>query len=127
MGLARRAGRYRATIVTMRKPDSPPTGTSALVRKDEPGLDYLSGVSPPLQTAPHRIIGPAYGMTARDSIGLERPLRFVPTKSVSAAAIEAIALQSLEAPGRLDRLGRGRLSCESRSTASVTLCCQMGG
>jgi hypothetical protein len=80
--------------------------------KGEPALDYLWVVSPPLRTAPHRIIGPAYGMTARDSLKIERPLRFVLTKPEHSAAIAAIALQSDETLKQLDQLGRGRLSLQ---------------
>lgn len=80
--------------------------------KSEPDLDYLWVVSPPLQTAPHLIIGPAYGMTARESLRIERPLRFVLTKADRSAAVDAIALQSDETLKRLAQLGRGRLSLQ---------------
>lgn len=45
-------------------------------RRDE-FADYLWVVSPPFQTAPHRVIGAAYGTTARQSAQLERRFRFV--------------------------------------------------
>jgi hypothetical protein len=80
--------------------------------KGEPDLDYLWVVSPPLQMAPHRIIGPAYSLSARDSLRIERPLRFVLTKSDHSAAVAAIGLQSDDTLRRLDQLGRGRLSLQ---------------
>ena len=74
--------------------------------------DYLWVVSPPLRTAPHRMIGPGYGLSARDSARIERPLRFVLTRADYDAARAAIddtrsAEQTLR---QLDRLGRGTLS-----------------
>lgn len=78
---------------------------------EEPKTDYLWLVSPPLQTAPHRMIGAGYGMSARDSARIERPLRFVVTRADYDAAIAAIDLQSAgETLKRLDQLGRGHLS-----------------
>ncbi|GMV21562.1 MAG: hypothetical protein AMXMBFR57_15110 [Acidimicrobiia bacterium] len=77
--------------------------------KGQPDLDYLYVVSPPLQTAPHRVIGPAYGMSARDSLKIERPLRFVLTQADHAAAVAATTLQSEETLKRLAVLGKGRL------------------
>jgi len=75
-------------------------------------LDYLWVVSPPLRTAPHRMIGAGYGLSARDSARIERPLRFVLTRADYDAARAAIddtrsAEQTLRT---LDRLGRGTLS-----------------
>ncbi|GMV23266.1 MAG: hypothetical protein AMXMBFR57_32150 [Acidimicrobiia bacterium] len=75
-------------------------------------LDYLWVASPPLQTAPHRVIGPAYGMTVSDSLRIERPLRFVLTESDHTAAIAAIELQSAETLRRLDLLGKGHLTLQ---------------
>jgi len=78
---------------------------------DEPTMDYLWVVSPPLQTAPHLMIGPGYGLTARESARIQRPLRFVLTRPDYDAARVAIDLQSPEETlKRLDQLGRGRLS-----------------
>ena len=78
---------------------------------DEPTMDYLWVVSPPLQTAPHRMIGPGYGLTARQSARIGRPLRFVMTRADYDAARAAIDLRSAEETlKRLDQLGRGRLS-----------------
>jgi hypothetical protein len=74
-------------------------------------VDYLWLVSPPLQTAPHRMIGPGYGMTARQSARIQRPLRFVVTRADYHAARAAIELESAaETLQRLDQLGRGHLS-----------------
>ena len=78
---------------------------------DEPTMDYLWVVSPPLQTAPHRMIGPGYGLTARQSARIQRPLRFVVTRADYDAARAAIELRSAEETlKRMDQLGRGRLS-----------------
>ena len=78
---------------------------------EEPTMDYLWVVSPPLRTAPHRMIGPGYGMTARQSARIERPLRFVLSRADYEAARAAIDLESAaETLKQLDRLGRGRLS-----------------
>ena len=76
------------------------------------GLDYLWVVSPPLRTAPHRMIGAGYGLSARDSARIERPLRFVLTRADYDAARAAIDdTRSPEQTLRtLDRLGRGTLS-----------------
>lgn len=41
--------------------------------------DFMWVVSPPFQSAPHRQIGPVYGLTARESAQFERRLRFVLT------------------------------------------------
>lgn len=78
---------------------------------DEPNMDYLWVVSPPLQVAPHRLIGPGYGLTARESARISRPLRFVLTRSDYDAARAAITNPSGEETLKeMDRLGRGRLS-----------------
>ena len=78
---------------------------------DEPTVDYMWVVSPPLQSAPHLMIGPGYGMTARESARIERPLRFVITRADYSAARAAIALQSAgETLKRLDQLRRGHVS-----------------
>ena len=77
----------------------------------EPTMDYMWVVSPPLQTAPHRMVGPGYGLTARQSARIERPLRFVLTRADYDAARAAIDhLPPAETLKRLDQLGRGRLS-----------------
>lgn len=77
----------------------------------EPRMDYLWLVSPPLQTAPHRVIGPGYGMTARESARIERALRFVLTRADYEAARAATDQESAaETLKELDRLGQGRLS-----------------
>ena len=77
----------------------------------EPTMDYLWLVSPPLQTAPHLMIGPGYGMTARESARIERPLRFVMTRADYDAARAAIDHRRAEETlKQLDQLGRGHLS-----------------
>ena len=77
----------------------------------EPMMDYLWVVSPPLRTAPHRMIGSGYGLTARQSARIERPLRFVLTRADYDAARAAIDQPPAdETLKRMDQLGRGRLS-----------------
>jgi hypothetical protein len=77
----------------------------------EPDVDFLTIVSPPFRTAPHLTIGPAYGLTARESVGIERPLRFVLTKSEFAAAREAIESEPAEKLLRtLHTLARGTIT-----------------
>jgi len=57
------------------------------------------------------MIGPGYGMTARESARIERPLRFVVTRADYDAARAAVDLESAEETlKRLDKLGRGNLS-----------------
>jgi hypothetical protein len=92
----------------------------------EPALDYLWLVSPPLRTAPHLIVGSGYGISARESALIERPLRFVLTRAAYDAAREAIdSQQSAETTLRqLDQLGAGHLSfviTDYRILAAVTL------
>jgi hypothetical protein len=74
----------------------------------EPNTDYLSIVSPPFRTAPHLVIGHGYGLTASESVGLERPLRFVLNAAEHAAARKAIESEPAETLLRtLDGLARG--------------------
>jgi hypothetical protein len=74
-------------------------------------MDYLWLVSPPLQSAPHRVIGRGYGESARSSARIERPLRFVTTRADYDAALTAIDLPSAgDTLKRLDQLGRGHLT-----------------
>jgi hypothetical protein len=47
----------------------------------EPRRDYLWLVSPPLQTAPQRIIGGGYNLTAEQSVKIPRSLHFVVTEA----------------------------------------------
>lgn len=83
-----------------------------VVPNDQPSVDYLWVVSPPLRTAPQRRIGPAYGLSARESVGFPRDLRFVITFEDYQAAREAVdsGLPAGEILKRLDELGKGRLS-----------------
>lgn len=83
-----------------------------VVPTEKPDVDYLWVVSPPLRTAPHRHIGPAYGMSARESAGFDRDLRFVITSADYRAARDAIDsdLPAGDILTRLEELGTGRLS-----------------
>jgi hypothetical protein len=73
-------------------------------------LDYLWLVSPPLRTAPHRMFGKGYGVTAGESAKLNRSLHFVLNRQDYDAALDAINLPDAgETLKRLDVLGRGQL------------------
>jgi hypothetical protein len=57
------------------------------------------------------MIGPGYGLSARQSARIERPLRFLVTGADYDAARAVIDLRSAEEIlKRMDQLGRGRLS-----------------
>jgi hypothetical protein len=83
-----------------------------VVPTDQPTVDYLWVVSPPLRTAPQRQIGPGYGLSARESVTFPRDLRFVTTSDDYRAARAAIdgQLPPGEVLDRLEDLGTGRLS-----------------
>jgi hypothetical protein len=75
-------------------------------------LDYMWVVSPPFRTAPQRHIGPVYGLTAAESAGFPRHLRFVLTDAEYDAALKVV--QGESAPdaklAAVERLGKGRLT-----------------
>jgi hypothetical protein len=79
---------------------------------DRPDLDYLWVVSPPLRTAPQLMIGAGYGLTARESVGFARSLRFVLTHEDYLRARSAIEtdLPAGDVLKRLDDLGKGWLT-----------------
>jgi hypothetical protein len=83
--------------------------------KGRPDLDYLWVVSPPLQVAPHRVIGPAYGITARESLQIKRHFRFVRTQAEYLEAVATIEAQTPDPARQLQRLGKGNLSLEITS------------
>lgn len=71
--------------------------------------DYLWVASPPFQTAPHRVIGAAYGLTARQSAQLERRFRFVLNAADYEAARKIIDTEEAGETklAALNTLGRG--------------------
>jgi len=74
------------------------------------GLNLLD-VTPPVQTRPHVYIGPRY-LSARESVGFARDVRFVVTREDFEAARGAItAFRRGDAPtvDKLDALMKGRL------------------
>jgi hypothetical protein len=74
--------------------------------------DFLWVVSPPFQTAPHRVIGAAYGLTARQSVEISRKFRFVlttPEYDEALAVVEGEAA-SEQKIAKLERLGKGSLT-----------------
>jgi hypothetical protein len=77
-------------------------------------LDYLWPVSPPLRTAPQRVIGDGYGMTARESASLGRQLRFTLSRADDDEAVAVIDSERSadEVLRRLEQLGRGQLRLE---------------
>jgi hypothetical protein len=94
--------------------DGKPSGWSILVTPaGEPGRDFLWVVSPPFQTAPQRIIGNGYGTAARESIQIERHLRFVLSDADYEAAVQMIDMNLAEPEkllAGLEALGRGSLT-----------------
>ena len=87
----------------------------------ETRMDYLWVVSPPVQTAPHRMIGSGYGLTARQSARIERPLRFVLTRVDYDAARAAIDQRpAAEALKRMDQLGQVACRLSSPIIRSAT-------
>lgn len=55
---------------------TPPNGWTFTL--DGPsGDDYIAPVNPPLRSNPTQILGPAYGFTARDSLKIDRRIRFI--------------------------------------------------
>jgi hypothetical protein len=55
--------------------------------RDDREADFLSPVSPPFRSAPHRVIGSGFGVTAEESVRVSpRVLRFVLTRRDAQAA-----------------------------------------
>jgi hypothetical protein len=81
--------------------------------RGDPRKDYLWAVSPPYRSAPHRQVGPGYGLDAHESATLTpRELRYVVT---NADYEKAIALVVQAESGDVDlagieALGRGALT-----------------
>jgi hypothetical protein len=92
------------------------------VTSPEGTTDYVWPVSPPFRTAPHLYIGQTYGWTARESVSVERQLRFVLDDRAYEAAVEIAQGRD---PGDVERslaqFGRGtlRLKVTGYSLASA--------
>ena len=71
-------------------------------------------VSPPFQTAPHRQLGPVYGLSARESMAFVRELRFVLTDDAYQAALKIVQeeVASPDKLAKLEQLGKGRLTMD---------------
>jgi len=74
--------------------------------------DFLWVVSPPFRTAPHRLIGAGYGLTARQSVELQREFRFVLNERDydEASAIVENEPASQQKMAKLGRLGKGSIT-----------------
>lgn len=77
-------------------------------------VDYVWVVSPPFQTAPHRQLGPVYGLSARESMAFVRELRFVLTDDAYEAALKIVQeeVASPDKLAKLEQLGKGRLTID---------------
>jgi hypothetical protein len=82
--------------------------------RDDRDADFLAPVSPPFRSAPHRVIGPGYGVTAEDSVGVSlRTLRFVLNRhdaQVARDIASAALVGDLPRLKELDRLATGTLT-----------------
>ena len=74
--------------------------------------DYLWVVSPPFRTAPHRIIGGGYGLTAQESVQIQRDFRFVLNKAAYEEAVRIVETEPASSAKEtaLERLGQGTLT-----------------
>ncbi|MCU0251868.1 MAG: hypothetical protein MUE61_16835 [Vicinamibacterales bacterium] len=74
--------------------------------------DFLWVVSPPFRTAPHRMIGAGYGLTARESVQIQRDLRFVLNRAAYEAAVKIVETEPAGTAkmAALERLGQGTLT-----------------
>jgi hypothetical protein len=91
-------------------------------RKGGKFRDYMWVVSPPFETGrAHALIGPGYGLQARDSVGFERRLRFALNDTDYEAALKMVRGERLSEPGDFERLGQGtlRLKVTSFETRKV--------
>ena len=80
---------------------------------DDRAADFLAPVSPPFRSAPHRVIGSGFGVTAEDSVRVSlRAFRFVLTRHDAQAARDiasAARVGDLPRLKELDRLATGTL------------------
>jgi hypothetical protein len=78
-------------------------------------VDYVWPVSPPYQTAPQLKLGPGYGLTAAESVGFKRELRFTLTTEDYRTAFDAASRgprDTHEVEEMLRRLRTGTLALE---------------
>jgi hypothetical protein len=89
-------------------------GWSIAVGRPGGMVNYIWVVSPPFQTAPHLQLGPAYGLSARESMAFVRELRFVLTDEAYEAALKIVReeVASAKKMATLERLGSGRLTID---------------
>jgi hypothetical protein len=86
------------------------SGVWQIIVTPREGTDYVWPVSPPFQTAPHLFIGQTYGWTAKESVALERKLRFVVDAHDYAIAVAAARRRSSDEVQRtLAQVGKGTL------------------
>ena len=80
---------------------------------DDRAADFLAPVSPPFRSAPHRVIGSAFGVTAQDSVRVSpRALRFVLNRRDAQAARDIASAARVGDSYRLkdlDKLATGTL------------------
>ena len=82
--------------------------------RDDRAADFLAPVSPPFRSAPHRVIGSGFGVTAQESVRVStRALRFVLSRRDAQAARDigsAALLGDVRRLKDLDRLGAGKVT-----------------
>jgi hypothetical protein len=82
--------------------------------RDDPEADFLAPASPPFRSAPHRVIGTGFGVTAQDSVRVSpRELRFVLSRRDAQAARDmasAALVGDVRRLKDLDRLTTGTLT-----------------
>ena len=117
-GRLRRGESFRTDVgggLEFRLTDEGPAGWMISVGPKRTAHDYLWPVSPPLQTAPHLFIGPAYGQQPHRSAQMTpRKFRFVLTRAEYDRVVAAIEKgrsghQSTITAADLERMGRGTL------------------
>jgi hypothetical protein len=83
-----------------------------LVKEPAGTDDFLWVVSPPFQTAPHRMIGAGYGLTARESVQIQRGFRFVLNQAAYEEAVQIVQTEPAVPAklAKLERLGQGILA-----------------
>jgi hypothetical protein len=82
--------------------------------RDDRAADFLAPVSPPFRSAPHRVIGSGFGVTAQESVGVSlRALRFVLSRRDAQAARDiasAALVGDVQRLKDLDKLATGTIT-----------------
>jgi hypothetical protein len=82
--------------------------------RDDRAADFLAPVSPPFRSAPHRVIGSGFGVTAQESVRVSpRALRFVLSRRDAQAARDiasAALVGDVHRLKDLDKLATGRIT-----------------